>query len=67
MFELHLLLADAGLALMALAVLSGVLLTCARRVPWLARRYALLTWTHLASGVLAFLVYLLTYFLAPTL
>jgi len=67
MFELHLLLADLGLVLMTLAVLSGVLLTFARRAPFLARRYPLLVWTHLASGVLAFLVYLFTYFLAPTL
>jgi hypothetical protein len=63
----HLFLADVGLALMVLAVLSGVLLTLARRVPLLGRRYVLLLWLHLGSGVLAFVVYLLTYFLAPTL
>jgi len=66
-FELHLILADIGLFLLLLAVLSGVLLTAARRVPFLARRYPLLVWTHLVSGVLALVVYLLTYFLAPTL
>jgi len=66
-FELHLILADIGLFLLVLAVLSGVLLTAARRVPLLARRYPLLVWTHLVSGVLALVIYLLTYFLAPTL
>ncbi|MGY4706195.1 hypothetical protein ACVNPS_00360 [Candidatus Bipolaricaulota sp. J31] len=65
MFGLHYLLADIGLGLMALAAASGFVLLLARKVPFISRRYRALRWLHLLSGGAAFLVYLLTYLLAP--
>ncbi len=65
MFRLHYLLADLGLGLMALAAASDFALLGAKRVPLISRWYCALRWLHLLSGGATFLVYLLTYLLAP--
>ncbi|MCD5409071.1 hypothetical protein LR090_07675 [Candidatus Bipolaricaulota bacterium] len=65
MFRLHYLLADTGLALISLSVASGLLLMLAKRYRAFARWYRVLRWIHFLSGGGVFLIYLLTYTLAP--